>query len=97
MKLQKTGAGMLIAALVLTWLRLDWFAVFALAAVGVLDLYLLKMRKATISEWVRGRFPRSMDIGLTIALLATTWWMGPPTFLPVMLGAIIGHLLWSGE
>jgi hypothetical protein len=36
MKLQKTGAALLVAALTLIWLRFDWAAIFVLAAEGVL-------------------------------------------------------------
>jgi len=97
MELQMLGAVMLIAALALTWLRFDWAAVFLLAAVGALDMYLIKKKRMTISEWTRNLFPRSIDAVVLIVLLATTWYLGPPMFLPVMLGTIIGHCLWSEE
>jgi len=95
MELQMIGAGLLVVALLLTWIRFDWIAIFVLGIVGILDIYLLKKHKMTISELIHNLFPRSMDITLMIILLATTWWLGPPTFLPVMVGVIIGHLLWS--
>lgn len=90
------GAIMLIAALALTWLRFDWAAVFVLGFVGALDMYLIKKHRMTITEWTRRLFPRSIDVVILIILLATTWWLGPKMFLPVMLGTILGHCLWDG-
>jgi len=91
----KIGALLLIAALVLTWLGLTWWALGVLIATGFVDLYLVLKKKDTISNWIHDLFPRAIDAIIMVGLLIFTWFVfGPTGFVPVLIGVIIGHILW---
>jgi len=95
--LQKIGAGLLIAALVLAWQSLTWFALGALILVGLVDLFLVFENKTTISQWIHQLFGKKTDIGIMIGLLVYTWHIfgGPASFVIMLIGVIMGHLFWN--
>jgi len=68
--LQKIGAGLLVVALILTWLAETGFAYSVLLLVGLIDLWLVKEKEATISQWVQGLWPKKIDYPILVGLSA---------------------------
>jgi hypothetical protein len=96
--LAQVGAGIIAAALVLTYMEQVKYALICLLVAGIIDLVLeLKYKDdPTISQWIHTLFPKKIDVGIVIGLLAASWWVfGPVGFLPVCIGVIIGHLFWQ--
>lgn len=90
--LQKTGTGCLIAALVLLFLTQYVFCYIALGAVLVIDLWLVRKKEKTITQWFRPVFPRKVDTILTMALAGVFIYMNPLFGLFFLMGTINGHL-----
>ncbi len=90
--LQKVGAGLLAAAVVLLFLKAFVICYFVLVAVLVIDLYLVKKKEKTITQWYRPKFPRKVDTILTIALAVAFCWIDPAAGLFFLMGTINGHL-----
>lgn len=91
-KLQKIGAGILIAALVLLFLEMIVSCYIALIVVLGIDLYLVKKKEETITQWWRPKFPRLVDTIATIALAGVFIWLNPVAGLYFLVGTINGHL-----
>ena len=97
--LPQIGAAFIAAAFVLTYMKETNYALLTLLIAGIIDLFLeIKFKDLpTISQWIHTLFPKAVDVGIVIGLLAITWWLfgGAVGFLPVCLGVIIGHLFWQ--
>jgi len=91
-KLQKIGVGFLAAALVLLFLEMHVFCYIALGVVLVLDLWLVKKKEKTITQWFRPKLPRKVDTILTMALAGVFIYMNPLFGLYFLMGTINGHL-----
>lgn len=90
------GAVILVMAFVLTAFGLMWPALATFVVVGIVDLILVIAKKHTISQWIHRLFPKYIDVGIMIGLLIFVWFvMGVPSFLPVLMGCIMGHLFWN--
>ena len=90
--LQKIGAGVLIAALVLLFMKQIVLCYIFLGAVLVIDLYLVKKKEKTITQWWRPKFPKLVDTIITIALAGVFIWFDPVAGLYFLFGTINGHL-----
>ncbi len=91
------GAALINAGIVLFWLKLWWWSAGVLAVVGLIDLYLVKRGKPTISMWVWDRWQAVGDAVIMVSILVTTLaLMGGPMALAVLVGVIVGHLRWAG-
>ncbi len=90
--LQKTGTGLLIAALIFLFLKDIAVCYFILITVLIIDLYLVKKKEQTITQWYRKKFPRLVDIILTISLAGIFIYMDPVFGLFFLMGTISGHL-----
>ena len=95
----KAGALLINAALWLFWLKLWWWSLGAFAAVGLIDLYLVKRGKPTISMWVWDRWKPAGDAVVMVSVFVTTWAvLGLPMAVAMLSGIVTGHLRWqSGE
>ena len=92
------GSILINAGIVLIWLSMWWAAFWVYAAVGVIDLYLVKRKKPTISMWVWGRWNAWADIGIAIAMVAVTWIVHGTPFAVVAIAFVIqGHLRWQSS
>ena len=95
-KLAIFGAGLLLLALILTWLKMTWFALGTLILVGAIDIILVVLKEDTISQWLHRQFPKAWDMVILIGLLVYTWIVfGATGFVPVLIGAIAGHIFWN--
>jgi len=101
MKLQKTGAGLLVAALVLTWLAETGWAYCVLLCVGCIDLHLWRTNKQTISQWIQGLWPKKIDYPILAGLAVYTFAMffeqfgfiaGMQAALPLLVFFLLVHL-----
>ena len=91
-KLHKIGLGLLIAALVLLFLR-EWSLCYiALGGVLGIDLYLVNKKETTITQWFRPKLPKKIDTILTLALVGVFIWMDFIFGLFFLMGTINGHL-----
>jgi len=89
----KLGAVLINAALWLFWLKLWAWSVGVSACVGLIDLYLVKRDKPTISAYVWKKWKIWGDLVFLTASLATTWaLLGLPFAAAFLAGAIQGHL-----
>jgi len=96
--LSKIGAGLLIVALILTYLAETGYALGVLLIIALLDLYLEATDKPTISHWIHLLFKKKIDFIIMIGILGFTWWViSPVGFLPVCIGCIVGHLFWQSR
>ena len=81
-----------------------------LLAVGIYDVYLSLKGKHTISERTEGLFPRAVDVGIAVVLLALAWvngeWImehlliltdGASYFLHALVWTLVGHMLLGHE
>ena len=75
-----------------------------LILIGVFDLYLYFTNQKTLSQgWIFDKFgikwnpEKWIYQAILIGLLGLTWWQfgGIDTFVPVLIGVIMGHLLWK--
>ena len=81
------------AALWLFWFKLWWWSLGVSAVVGIIDLYLVKRGKPTISMWVWNRWKLVGDLIFLVGSFATTWvLLGLPYAAAFLAGAIQGHL-----
>jgi hypothetical protein len=91
--LAKIGTIILIGALVLLFLKLLIPCYIALGVVLGIDLYLVKNKKQTITQWFRPKFPKVIDtiiaIGLVVAFIL---FGGPVAGIYFLMGTINGHL-----
>lgn len=90
--LQKIGTGFLVVAFVLLFLQIYIFCYIALGIVLAIDLWLVKKKEKTITQWFRPVFPRKVDTILTIALAGVFIYMNPLFGLFFLMGTINGHL-----
>ena len=90
--LQKIGTGLLIAALIFLFLKDIAVCYFILITVLIIDLYLVKKKEQTITQWYRKKFPRLIDTILTISLAGIFIYMDPVFGLFFLMGTINGHL-----
>ena len=90
--LQKIGTGLLIAALIFLFLKDIAVCYFILITVLIIDLYLVKKKEQTITQWYRRKFPRLIDTILTISLAGIFIYMDPVFGLYFLMGTINGHL-----
>lgn len=82
----------------------SWTILLILIGVGVVDLYLVLTKRKTITQgWLLDRLgirwnpdKRTKHI-ILISLLVATWALfgGVDTFVRVLIGVIMGHLLWD--
>ena len=91
-KLQKVGTGLLIAALIFLFLKDIFVCYFILISVLIVDLYLVKSKEKTITQWYRKKFPKLVDTIITIALAGVFIYMDPVYGLFFLMGTINGHL-----
>ena len=91
-KLQKIGTGLLVASLVLLFLESFVLCYISLGAVLVVDLYLVKKKEKTITQWYRKKFPKLVDTIITIALAGVFIYINPLYGLFFLMGTINGHL-----
>ena len=75
-----------------------------LIGVGIFDLYLYFTTQKTLSQgWLLDRLgikwnpAKWVYQAILIGLLGLTWWQfgGVDTFVRVLIGVIMGHLLWQ--
>ena len=91
--LQKIGTGLLTASVVLLLMEKITICYLVLAAVLLIDLWLVKKKEKTITQWYRAKFPKLVDTILTIGLVVLFVWMaGPEMGLYFLIGTINGHL-----
>jgi len=92
-KYQKIGAALLLAALVLLFLESVTLCYIALAGVLGIDLYLVKKKEKTITQWYRPKFPKLVDTILTIGIVVLfAFFHNPIVVLYLLMGTINGHL-----
>lgn len=83
-----------------------WTILIVLILVGVFDLYLYFTKQKTLSQgWLLHKLGVSEDYRPPKWLLRTimcvtlglSWWLfgGVETFVKVLIGIILGHLLWQ--
>lgn len=101
MSLQKIGAGLLVLALLLTWLAETGLAYAVLTAAGVIDLLLIKNKQVTISQWVQALWPKKIDYAVLTGLSVYTFMMffrqfgfiaGMQAALPLSVFFLLLHL-----
>lgn len=90
--LQKIGTGLLIAALVFLFLKDIAVCYFILITVLIINLYLVKKKENTITQWYRKKFPKLVDTILTLSLVGVFIYMDPIFGLFFLMGTINGHL-----
>lgn len=104
--LTKTGAGLLILALLLTWLAETGFAYIVLLVVGTLDLYLVYKKQQTISQWIQGLWPKKIDYPILVGLSVYTFTMffkqfdfitGMRAILPLFVFFLLLHFFANEE
>jgi len=91
-KYQKIGTAVLVGALVLLFLEQIVLCYIALGVVLGIDLYLVKKKEKTITQWWRPKFPKLVDTIITIALAGVFIWLNPTFGLYFLFGTINGHL-----
>ena len=93
-KLQKIAVGLLIAALVLLFLKEILLCYIVLGCVLGIDLYLVRKKEPTITQWFRPKLPKRVDTILAIALCAAFIILDPTRIsgLYFLMGTINGHL-----
>lgn len=75
-----------------------WFTFVVMVLIGLADIYLLIIKRDTISQRYHRLFPQWFDLVLMVAGLAVIWiLLGVGVFTPVMVGVIIGHLAWHED
>ena len=91
--LQKIGTGLLVASVVLLLMKEITICYLVLAAVLGIDLWLVKEKEKTITQWFRPKFPKLVDTILTIGLVVLFVCMANPVVgLYFLIGTINGHL-----
>lgn len=91
-KLQKIGTILLGISLILLLVK-EWiFCYIVLAVVLGIDLYLVKKKEKTITQWFRPKFPKKVDTILTIVLAGVFIYVDPAYGLYFLMGTINGHL-----
>ena len=91
-KLQKIGTILLGISLILLFVE-QWVVCYiVLGAVLGIDLYLVKKKEKTITQWFRPLFPKRVDTVLTIALAGVFIYINPAYGLYFLMGTINGHL-----
>ena len=94
-RLAKCGAALLGLSVVFLWTGLPAWILVSLVIAGLLDVYLVLRKLPTISNWLHDLYPQYIDYPIMGGLLACTWYLqGPEMFACVLVGAIIGHILW---
>lgn len=72
--------------------------------IGIFDLYLYFTKQKTLSQgWGFDKLgitldpPKWIKWTILVTLLGLTWWLfgGVKTFVRVLIGVILGHLLWN--
>jgi len=91
-KYQKIGSAALVVGLVLLCLEQIVLCYMVLGVVLAIDLYLVKKKEKTITQWWRPKFPRLVDTIITIALAGVFIWVNPTFGLYFLMGTISGHL-----
>ena len=93
-KLQMIGAVLLAAAFVCAIWGLVLPAWIMLAAVGVIDLWIIYIEKSTtVSRWIRGFTGHAIDNLIMLGLVAACWWLkGETAALWFLLGLLNCHL-----
>ena len=90
------GSALINAGIVLIWFSMWWAAFWVYLAVGVIDLYLVKRGKPTISMWIWKRWNAWVDIGIAVGMIAVTWMVhGMPAGVIALAYVIQGHLRWQ--
>lgn len=75
----------------------NWIIITILSCIGIFDLYLYFTKQPTFTQRIHRLFPEWLDLVILGVILGCVWWLGsgPETFIPVMVGVILGHLLWN--
>lgn len=83
---------------------INWIILFVLIGVGIFDLWLYFTGQKTLSQgWGLNKLGINFDLPkwvlrtIMITLLGLSWWLfgGVSTFVKVLIGVIIGHVLWQ--
>lgn len=83
---------------------MSWTILIILIAIGVFDLYLYFTKQKTLSQgWLFDRLglkidppSRAVKAGILIGLMILVWVFGGVSlFVRVLIGVILGHLLWQ--
>jgi hypothetical protein len=79
---------------------IHWILLIALAALGLYDLYLELSKQQTVTQKLGVYFrdwPKWAGYVVMIVTVVLGWWLcGGITFaLPLIIGIVIGHLLWN--
>ena len=91
-KYQKIGMCILIAALVFLLMENITICYILLGVTLGFDLYLVKKKEPTITQWWRPKLPKLVDTIITIALAGVFIWLNPVYGLYFLFGTINGHL-----
>jgi hypothetical protein len=63
-----------------------------MALVGIYDIYLMKMNRATISQYVQRLWPKHIDTVIFFGLMALAWWWwGEIGFIKILYGVLACH------
>lgn len=89
---QQIGTILLIVAIVLLLLNSIIPAYIVLAIVLGIDLYLVKKKDKTITQWFRPLFPKRIDTIVTLVLIGVFIYSNPIYGLYFLVGSINGHL-----
>jgi len=82
---------------------MSWIILMILIAIGGFDLYLYFTKQKTLSQgWLFDRLgikigqpSRAVKAGILIGLMILVWVLGGVSlFVRVLIGVILGHLLW---
>ncbi len=90
--LQKIGSILWIISLVLLFMKEITFCYVVLGVVLIIDLWLIREKKKTITEWYRSYLPLWVDKILTIGIVGIFIWLNPIYGLFMLQGTVNGHL-----
>ncbi len=91
-KLQKIGIVFLIVSLVLLFLESFTLCYISLGVVLAIDLWLVRKKEKTITQWYRPKLSKLVDTILTISLAGIFIYINPVYGLFFLMGTINGHL-----
>ena len=93
-KYQTCGAILLLVTFATALAGFVWIPWVLLCTVGLIDLYLIYIRKeTTITKWVRSLWGRRIDNIVMLSLIGLIWWLkGEGIALWFLLGLLNNHL-----
>ena len=93
--LRYVGCSGVVGAFIFLLAHAPCFSVaFLLAVALVIDIILAIRGEETITQMVRAKIDKPYNLGLLLGLLGITWWItGPVIALPMIVGAVLGHIL----